>query len=81
MSTARDEAVLKVDEPGFKGSLARLILHRDHDRRRRRAALLNCCGSPGCLGSSIIFRLTKCCEPPPGSTDRSLRVTASPAPR
>ena len=29
MSTARDEAITRVDEPGLKGSLARLILHRD----------------------------------------------------
>jgi hypothetical protein len=32
MSTARDEAILAVDEPGFKGALARLILHRDPNR-------------------------------------------------
>jgi hypothetical protein len=29
MRTARDEAIARVDEPGFKGALARLILHRD----------------------------------------------------
>ena len=26
MTTARDEAILAVDEPGFKGALARLVL-------------------------------------------------------
>jgi hypothetical protein len=29
MSTARDEAITKVDDPRFQGALARLILHGD----------------------------------------------------
>jgi hypothetical protein len=39
MSTARDEAVLKVDEPGFQGALARLILHRDPNPAQQLACL------------------------------------------
>ena len=44
MSTARDEAILKVDDPGFQGALARLILRWDPALDRGVARRGECAG-------------------------------------